>query len=109
MMLHKVWEYLNAVAFRGEMTRPPIFLYEKIHMRVNRGWSPVEVHGAYDPTLGLYISKDDPAEVYETLYHEMCHQFIWEILGDYKAGHGQLFKDVYNKGIELLTEEGDVK
>lgn len=104
MRLPQVWEYFNEVAFGGHMVRPPIFLYKSLAIQVKK--KQYEVFGAYagKPTWGIWLSKEGLKDIYETLYHEMCHQFLEEIEGEIEHGHGERFKTVYNKGLERLMK-----
>jgi hypothetical protein len=96
------WEYLNTKAFGGELAKPTIVVWEDLYLTSKK--TRHKLHGAYDEKKAkIWLSHDDPQKL-ETLYHEMVHQFMFEVLGEEKFdSHGEVFKSVYNKGLERLA------
>lgn len=99
------WDYLNEVAFKGELTRPLFKVDSRLFSYIQDGKEPL--YGGYDTSKRkIYLLWKDKHKL-ETLYHEMCHQFIHEFYGEKKAySHGKLFKEVYKKGLEMLEARG---
>ena len=96
------WDYLNEKAFGGEMVRPRFRVEYRLFLK-HQGRKYL-MYGAYFNGT-IYISwLHDAESKLETLFHEMCHQYICEILDEHWAGHGKLFKEVYARGLEKLTQ-----
>lgn len=100
------WDYLNDVCFKGEMARPKIVVWAELHGFENGKKIPLD--GAYSIETSKIWLRHGSRHLLESLYHEMCHQFIGEILGDKYQKHGELFNEVYVKGIELLEKKLNV-
>jgi len=95
------WDYLNDRAFGGAMTRPKIAVQEELISIHKKEKFPL--HGAYDEKKHKIWLNHKSAGKLETLYHEMCHQYMHEVLEEEKFWqHGKVFALVYKKGIEKL-------
>lgn len=103
--LNRAWDYLNKVAFGGQMTRPKIMAFRGcIESEVglllgcyHLGSSELMIH------VGSFHEHPKSKGILETLYHEMCHQFKHEILLDDTGGdHGKVFKEIYLEGLRRL-------
>jgi hypothetical protein len=108
------WKYLNEVCFGEEMAPPKILCYHATiwgsdaHDEVLAGTyhipsSEIMVH------VGQYVDWNDGGAL-ETLYHEMVHQYINEVLDASKENpdHGALFNEVYESGLVKLNLKKDV-
>ena len=96
------WEYLNEKAFDSSLSKPTIAVWAQLYATAKGGKSAL--HGAYDDKKAkIWLLHNDEHKL-ETLYHEMCHQFMHEVLGEEKFyTHGKVFKEVYQKGLERLA------
>ena len=97
------WDYLNDKAFDGWMVRPRILVWAQLEI-LSRG-KKIHLLGAYDNQKNTIWLRYGEPDMVETLFHEMCHQFCWEVLGESHEKHGEIFKSVYRKGLEKLNKE----
>ena len=108
--LNDAWEFLNDKAFNGEMVHPRILAHNIILGADLDGGSEKEVlFGAYQDGGGsrgeiLLLKKLKDEYLLETLYHEMCHQFVYEVLLNDKVQHGQMFNEIYKEGLQRLQK-----
>ncbi len=104
------WRFLNEQAFDGELERAKIHVYKGV-VCDHRGQMLV---GAYHPDSGEILLHTGAlvdihaGGVLETLYHEMCHQYIEELHPDDRTEHGPLFWEIYYDGIRKLERKGNV-
>lgn len=94
------WDYLNDIAFDSEMTRPKIVVWDDLEI-IRKG-KKYPLDGAYDPhkrKIWLYYGDKNKLE---TLFHEMVHQFVYDILGDIRSEHGKVFQEVYKEGLRRI-------
>lgn len=103
-----VWQALNHAVFGGVLTRPEKSI---IQNRVNWDfWGECEGlqrghrYGPhYTKTIRLQKKYPNPKKFIDTMAHEMCHQYEWEILG--VMTHGKTFfawkQKLAEKGIPL--------
>lgn len=109
------WRYLNDVCFGGELAPPKILCYHAT-IWANMDSQKEILAGTYHiPSseimvhVGEYTDWNEGGPL-ETLYHEMVHQYINEVLDASKEGpdHGPLFKEIYESGLIELNRRGDV-
>jgi hypothetical protein len=107
MDLNNAWEYLNERAFDGCMRKPAIYAY---HAGIWHGKEPLAgcYHwpsgGSWDRSEILVSKRLNDMGMLETLFHEMCHQYIHEVLLRPDVAHGKVFKEVYNEGLRRLND-----
>jgi hypothetical protein len=111
--LNAAWNYLNDAAFAGEMKKPCILAYRSLIFSHTERGNKAYLFGAYHPPQNgvqgypseiLVFRRLTKEDQLETLYHEMCHQFCHEILGEPNTGHGPLFWNIYNEGVIRLAK-----
>jgi hypothetical protein len=95
------WDYMNDLLFNGEMARPKIVVWAKLHMVVKG--KRYDLRGAYDPKKHQIWLLHGDKDSLETMFHEMIHQYLAEVLGESETAHGALFWEVYNEKLELLS------
>lgn len=101
------WDYLNDVCFDGEMIRPTFKVWLNLQM-VTKG-KKYKLLGCYDKSpkekkgiIWISYKHEDNSQL-ETLFHEMVHQYINEVLDDKNYHHhGTLFWDIYYERMERL-------
>ena len=107
--LNVAWRYINDVCFGGEMAKPTILAFSGPLWSANKEL----LVGCYHPNSGeilLHVgSYGDHHEggILESLYHEMVHQYIDEVLGDdgHYKDHGKVFWEVYGEGLRKLNNK----
>ena len=83
----RIWQELNARNFGGVLCAPRI------------RWNRHHKHAGKFGNGFMYIARDICiVEMRETVYHEMCHQYIDEFLNiDEEPEHNGLFRKTYTK------------
>lgn len=100
------WRFLNDVCFEGELTHSKILCF-KGSLWGHAGNLLVGAYHCDSSEILLHTgvhSAENPGGTLETLYHEMVHQYINEVLDATYDGadHGRLFHETYNIGLERL-------
>lgn len=90
------WDYLNDHAFGGELVKPSIEVWENIWQQ-DENRKKYRLEGCYLPGTGTIILWYKGTHVLETLYHEMVHQYMHEVLGG-KTGHPPEYWEEYVEG-----------
>jgi predicted SprT family Zn-dependent metalloprotease len=88
----RIWEILNITNFGASLERPVI--------KFNRSRRH---DGSYDGNTMRFNLADTKgfAAVVELVYHEMVHQYIYDVL-DIEHDHGPVFQEHYRK---FLTDD----
>ena len=106
--LNFAWEWFNQFLFNGELNRPTILAYGVIiHLH---GGNKTDLVGAYQDGEILISRKQPKCEILWTLMHEMCHQYVREVLEEEnEAPHGKIWREVYEDALYELSTLVEVK
>lgn len=110
--INLLWDFFNEEAFEGVMVRPAILVYRQaIEAATKINGKPTYMYGAYHPPGTMFTRGEillwgsvELKYLYDTLVHEMAHQYVHEILLEPNVHHGQLWKDVYLEALERLDK-----
>lgn len=109
LRIFDAWDFLNEAAFNGEMVRPKIMVWEKLYYkdRTAKGYKDgkkITVLGAYTPSQNTIFLWWKGGNKLETLYHEMVHQYVDEVLMRDNVSHGPVFQEAYKDGLENIVK-----
>ena len=103
--LGKLYDYLNAELFGGELTKPVITIQRDERNKTNGWWSVAKVwrenaddDGEHELNMTAQQLHRPINEIVATLIHEMCHQYatVHEMKDTSRSGnyHNKLFKKI---------------
>lgn len=98
------WDWLNDVAFHGELTKPKIEVWANLYQAYpNDKNKKYRLNGCFLPDSNKILLWYKGEAVLQTLYHEMVHQHMWEVVDEY-IGHGSEFWYEYGAGMERINK-----
>lgn len=103
--LGKLYDYLNAELFGGELTKPVITIQRDERNKTNGWWSVAKVwrenaddDGEHELNMTAQQLHRPIGEIAATMIHEMCHQYasVHEMQDTSRGGnyHNKLFKKI---------------
>jgi len=107
------WRFINEQCFDGELVNAAIHCFsgtiwgdkgQRLYGTYHISGNEILLH------TGWYAHEHVEGPL-ETLYHEMVHQYIEQVLdaSDDYADHGKLFWGLYYDGLERLYNKGNFK